>query len=269
MKKFLLVFACLASLFSVFSQEKESVYDKISREEAVKIVKSRKIHKSKDDPQEKIPIKLPERNKQAEEEEELEKIAEDHPSLKGFLDTLEDHGLDNVASLSIDYTLRNLDNHGFGIDLKLEKKLLKFLSVRGNVSLQTQVDSSSDTNCLGWNGGLNVCGYPFCKGLEWLYGGVGLEVDYFSYDASNNMVNEKNDLVLSIVPSIGWKQFFFRNIMIDVTLGYKCVVANTNNFDSNMNYVNSGFQVSIGYSIMWNRALRHFITDYILINPEK
>ena len=260
---FLFSFACL------FSDElKENIQkEKTVLTEAEKIVRSRKINKNSEDPPEIIPIDFVSQ-KLNEENDEIYYLYDEHPSIINFFNSLEDHGLDEIFSFNMNYMLQNFDKHVFGFQINYERQIFQFLSGKSEISLKTNNDSDLDINCFVFSLSLSSYVYPFNKGLEWLYMGFGFGFDFITYSGSNSLYNWINDAGFSIIPVVGWKQYVTKNFMFDFSIGYKFLFSRTENYDNNLKHMASGFQFSFGIKIMWNRILRNFIKNFVLIDLE-
>ncbi|MBQ5998216.1 MAG: hypothetical protein IJL70_01950 [Treponema sp.] len=178
-------------------------------------------------------------------------------------DKLPNHALSHLFSFDLGYTLTSWQNNGWGIGCNYEQKIWRYFSIRGTLATQTIKIGKSDTWSTGYETDLNFFCYPFGKGLEWLYLGCGGGSDFLFY--SGDKVPETNfDIIFSVTPSIGWKQIFFKNFMIDTNVGYRFIIDNTNNYEDSDELVRSGIQVGIRVHIFWRKLLKSFIDNRIL-----
>lgn len=261
---FIIIFSISAQIFSenvlTSANSENPTIEKIT--EAEKIVKSRKINKTSEDPVGIIPINF-EKLKIEKQTDEFFISSDEHPSLAKFVNSLKDKGLDNIFSINFNYFILNFHKHVFGFALHYENKLNDFFSLRTKFSLETQNISDLNLNSIIYDLSLFGFFYPFCKGLEFLYAGAGFGLNYITYSGSNSIYSGLNDIGLSIIPSVGWKQYLTKNFMIDFSFGYKFLFSQTENYYENLKYLNSGFQFNIGFQIMWNRLIGKFIKDFV------
>ncbi|MDE5898336.1 MAG: hypothetical protein K2H09_03605 [Treponemataceae bacterium] len=80
---------------------------------------------------------------------------------------------------------------------------------------------------------------------------------------SDQLPNPPEDIVVSLLPMIGWKQIAFRNFMLDFQFGYKFIIQNSNRFADNADYVNSGFSLGVKITILWRRLLGELFSRHI------
>ncbi len=262
MRKFLVLIFMPFFFFSAFCED-----SKKELTESQKIVKSRKINKTEEDPEEKVPINFEQKEKKIKktDEEKLNEVKVEHPKMTGFVDSLIDHGLNNIFSISFDYMIANFQSQVFGFKINFEQKINRFLSGKTNFSLQTQPIGSTDSNVpIVYNFSLWLLTYPFCKGLEFLYFGVGFGTDFIIYAGSNTFSGTYNDVGLGIIPTIGWKQYISRFFMLDIGVGYNFLLSRTENYPENEKHLVSGFRFIFGFKIMWKRLIGNFLSDYIL-----
>lgn len=178
-------------------------------------------------------------------------------------DKLPNHSLSHLFSMDLGYTLTGWRNNGWGIGFNYEQKIWRYFSMRGTLATQTIKIGESDTWCNGYETDLNFFCYPFGKGLEWLYLGCGAGTDMLFY--SGEEAPETNfDIIFSVTPSIGWKQIFFKNFMVDLSVGYRFIIDNTNNYEDSETLIRSGFQVGVKFNIFWRKLLKSFIDNRIL-----
>lgn len=178
-------------------------------------------------------------------------------------DKLPNHSLSHLFSMDLGYTLTGWKNNGWGIGCNYEQKIWRYFSMRGTLATQTIKIGDSDTWCNGYETDLSFFCYPFGKGLEWLYAGCGAGTDMLFY--SGDDAPETNfDIIFSVMPSIGWKQIFFKNFMVDLSVGYRFIIDNTNNYEDSETLIRSGFQVGVKFNIFWRKLLKSFIDNRIL-----
>lgn len=176
--------------------------------------------------------------------------------LPPFVHKLEDHGLSHIFALDLGYDFLNFTNTGFAIGANFEQKFFSYASLKTGLNIKR--DRIPDSNLTISSIGLNLTGlvYPFGKGLEWLYLGCGIGTDFQTYSGSGKLPSPAEDIVVSVIPTIGWKQMLWKMVMIDVGFGYKKIVQNSNRYADNADYVKSGIQYGVKFQIMWSRLIK-------------
>ena len=159
----------------------------------------------------------------------------------------------SLLSLDLGYALTGLMNQGGGIGLNYEKKLVNWLSAKGNVGHMTFLTGIDDVYCTSVNLSLFLFYYPFGSGLDKLYAGVGTGCDFMNYFGSGELPPDTEDKLINLTPRIGWKFNALRFLMIDISAGYKFIIFGSDNYNDIKDYVNTGFQFGINFLIFFNK----------------
>lgn len=150
-----------------------------------------------------------------------------------------------IFLLDFNYTITGFMNHGWGLGLKYEQKILNDVSVRSGFGHMTFKTTYEDAWCATAGFALFVNFYPFDKGLEGPYLGAGGGFDFLGYFASDTLPENARNEIISVIPMIGWKQTVTKAFFIDAYLGYKIPISDRGPFDGAENYINKGFQYGI------------------------
>jgi hypothetical protein len=161
-------------------------------------------------------------------------------------------GRDNLFSLDLSYTLISLQNQGWGIGLNYEKKLFDHISIMGNLGHMTFLTGIKDVYCTSVHFSIFANYYPFGNGLDKLYISVGNGCDFMNYFGSGELPTNALDTLIHITPKIGWKFNIFNYFMIDISAGYKFLIASTQNYNEIEKYVNSGLCFGLSFKILFD-----------------
>ena len=173
-------------------------------------------------------------------------------------DKLPNHSLKHIFSFDLTYTLTGWRNNGWGIGMNYEQKIWRYFSVKGQIgTTTTQISNSSDW-CTGIRTDLTVFCYPFGKGLEWLYVGCGYGADFLFYNTEDTS-SASYDILTCLIPTIGWKQIYFKKFMTDINVGYRFIITNTEHFEDNEDLITSGIQVGFKIKVFWNQILKSLV----------
>ena len=162
---------------------------------------------------------------------------------------------DNLFSLDLSYSLSSFLNQGWGLGLNYEKKLFDFLSVKGNVGHMTFLTGIEDVYSTSVSMSVFFNYYPLSNGIDKLYIGVGNGCDFMNYFGKGYLPPD-GDTLIHITPQLGWKFNLLPFLMIDVSIGYKFIIASTQNYNEIKNYVNPGFRFGQNFSIFLNKIKR-------------
>jgi len=160
-------------------------------------------------------------------------------------------GRDNMLSLDLSYALTGLLHQGGGIGLNYEKKIIDWLSVKGNVGHMTFLTGIDDVYSTSVNLSLFLFYYPFSNGLDKFYAGMGNGCDFMNYFGSGKLPPTTKDSLIYITPRIGWKFNVLKYLMIDVSSGYKYIVSDSQNYKDIKNYLNTGFQFGVSFLMLF------------------
>jgi hypothetical protein len=161
--------------------------------------------------------------------------------------------IDHLLSLDLAYSVTGLMNQGWGIGLSYEKKILKFLSVKGTFGHMTFLTDIEDVYCTSVNISLFVNYYPFGNGLDKLYIGLGNGCDFMNYFGNGEAPPDKEDILIFLTPRAGWKFNIVEYVMIDISAGYKFIVVDAYNYSEIKRYTNAGTQFGLGFKIFFKK----------------
>ena len=156
-------------------------------------------------------------------------------------------------SLDLSYSLTSILNHGLGIGINYERSLLDYLSIKGNFGHMTLTTSIDDVYSTSVHISLYVNYYPLGGGLDKLYISAGGGCDFMNYFGKGNLPPTTQDILIHITPQLGWKFNVLRFLIIDVSVGYKYLIYETQNYEDIRDFVNSGFNFGLGFKILFNQ----------------
>ena len=164
--------------------------------------------------------------------------------------------IDNLLSLDLSYAFTGLLNQGWGLGLNYEKKLLDFLSIKGNLGHMTFSTGIKNVYNTSVSISLFANYYPLSSGLDKLYVGFGGGSDFMNYFGSGELPPDSQDTLIHITPQLGWKFHVIRFLMIDVSTGYKFIISDTENYKQIKDYINTGFRFGLGFNILFGEILK-------------
>jgi hypothetical protein len=160
--------------------------------------------------------------------------------------------IDSLFSLDISYSLTSLLNHGWGIGLNYERKLIDYFSLKGNFGHMTFLTGIKDVYCTSVHLSLFANYYPLGNGFDKLYIGVGNGCDFMNYFGGGELPNTNQDILIHITPQIGWKFRPLNFLMIDVSTGYKFIITGKENYTEIKEYINDGFRFGLNIMLLFN-----------------
>ena len=163
---------------------------------------------------------------------------------------------DYAFYLDLSYSLTGFQNHGWGIGLTYERKLLDHFSGEGNLGHMTFLTDIENVYSTSVSLSLFANYYPLSRNLDKLYIGAGNGCDFMHYFGKGKLPPSAKDIIIHITPRIGWKFHIFSFLMIDLSAGYKFIVSNTQNHREIKNYVNPGFRFGFDFMIFLNTGKR-------------
>ena len=158
-----------------------------------------------------------------------------------------------IFSFDLSYSLISLLNHGWGIGLNYERSLFDYLSLKGNFGHMTFATNIRDIYCTSVHISLFANCYPLRGGLDKLYVGIGNGCDFMNYFGSGKLPISNQDILIHLTPQTGWKFKVIDFSMIDISLGYKFIIADSQNYFENRNYINDGFRLGINFLLFFNK----------------
>jgi hypothetical protein len=160
---------------------------------------------------------------------------------------------DNLLFLDFSYTQTGFMNQGWGIGLNYEKKLVDFLSVKGNLGHMTFLTGIEEVYSTSVDLSLYFNYYPLSNGLDKLYLGIGGGCDFMNYFGKGELPPTKKDTLIHVTPLLGWKFNIFSFLLVDLFVGYKFLVVDAQNYREIKNYLNPGFRYGIDFLIFLNK----------------
>lgn len=139
----------------------------------------------------------------------------------------------DILSFDLGYLGTGLRNNGWGLGLSYEAALLPRLAVKGSFSHMTLKPSGAGMTVTTVGLQLETLCYPFARGLDWLYVGGGCGTDFIMYSGGALADGEQNDVLITLLGEIGWKQNFFDYVMADAFIGYRLPLNDGDNAFSN------------------------------------
>jgi len=167
-----------------------------------------------------------------------------------------DDDIDYLLSLDISYALSNLPKQGWGIGVNYEKRLFNHLSVKGNFGHMTFLTGIKDVYCTSVHLSAFVNYYPMGNGLDKSYIGIGIGSDFMNYFGKGEKPDNNEDILVHLTPQTGWKFLVLPYLMIDVSVGYKFIIAGTQNYDEISKYVHPGVRFGLNFYLFFSRLQR-------------
>jgi hypothetical protein len=162
-------------------------------------------------------------------------------------------GIDHLLGLDLAYSLTGALNHGWGIGLSYEEKITRFLSVKGTFGHMAFLTGIEDMYCASVHISLFANYYPFGNGLDKLYIGLGNGCDFMNYFGGEEVPPDAEDVLISFTPRTGWKFFAGNRIMLDISAGYKLVIADASHYHEVKKYTGAGPQFGLGFKIFFKK----------------
>jgi hypothetical protein len=164
--------------------------------------------------------------------------------------------IDRLFSLDLGYSLTGFTHSGWGVGIHYEHKLLDFFSLKGGIGHMTFLTGQDDVYCTSVNMSLFANYYPLGSGLDKAYIGVGCSGDFMNYFGKGALPDTPEDTLISIIPIVGWKWRVLKPLILDVSVGYKAVLQDAENYGSIKDYVNAGWQFGLGFKILFAEMKR-------------
>lgn len=156
---------------------------------------------------------------------------------------------DNLLALDLSYSLTSLLNHGWGVGLNYERNIFDFFSFKGNFGHMTFLTSINNVYCTSVHISLFANYYPLGGGLDKSYIGIGNGCDFMNYFGNGELPDNNQDILIHITPQTGWKFKVMEYLMIDVSIGYKFIISDTQNYRKIKDYVNDGLRFGLNFHI--------------------
>jgi hypothetical protein len=166
----------------------------------------------------------------------------------------EKDGIDHLVSLDLSYSLTGLLNQGWGMGLGGEKKIAGWLSVKGTFGHMTFLTGIDDVYCTSAHISMFLNYYPLSKGLDKLYISIGNGCDFMHYFGGGDLPDPPEDTLIHLTPKLGWKVLVRPWLMLDISAGYKFIIAGSENYRNIRDYTDTGFQFGLGFKIFLNKA---------------
>jgi hypothetical protein len=165
-----------------------------------------------------------------------------------FAETNTDDNTTHQLSVDINYLIAGMLNQGGGLGVKYETKVYSnYFSLKGSLGHMLFKTGIKDVYCASVNMSLFINYYPF-GGLDKLYLGIGNGCDFMNYFGSGKLPTEGGDTLVFLTSIAGYK-FNFKPISIGVSVGYKFIIAGSDNYENIEHYVNNGIQLGLGFNL--------------------
>jgi hypothetical protein len=161
--------------------------------------------------------------------------------------------IDSLFSLDLSYALTGVLSQGGGIGLNYERKLFDYLALKGNFGHMTFSTGIKNVYCTSVHLSLFANYYPLGGGLDKSYIGIGTGCDFMNYFGKGELPNTNQDALVHITPQTGWKFRVTDFLMIDVSVGYKFIITNEQNYAEIKKYVNDSFRLGFNIMILFNQ----------------
>ena len=162
-----------------------------------------------------------------------------------------------ILTLDLGYLGTGLKNNGWGAGLKYEAEIFRYFSIRPGFSHMTLFPKDRDYHIITVGISLELLYYPFGRGLDWLYLGVGQNCDFIMYTGGSMQGSKEKDTAINLYPQIGWKQNFLDYVMADIFVNYKIYLNENELHPAAQNILQKGFQygIKIQFNLpkIWNR----------------
>ena len=165
---------------------------------------------------------------------------------------------DSQFSLDFSYALTGILNQGWGIGLNYERRLFEHFSTKGNFGHMTFLTGINDVYNTSVSISLFMNYYPLgiSNGLDKLYFGAGGGCDFMNYFGSGELPPTSKDTLIHITPLAGWKFHVLKFLIIDVSTGYKFIIADSDNYSRIKDYVNTGLRFGLDFKILLKEIKR-------------
>jgi len=159
----------------------------------------------------------------------------------------------SMLSLDLSYSLTSILSHGWGVGLNYERSIFDYLSLKGNFGHMTLTTGIDDVFCTSVHISIFIFFYPLGSGLDKLYIGVGNGCDFMNYFGKGNLPPTTQDILIHVTSQLGWKFNVLKFLIIDISIGYKFIITETQNYINISDYVNTGFNFGLGFKILFNQ----------------
>ena len=157
----------------------------------------------------------------------------------------------SVLSFDLGWFIHGLTNNGVALGVNYERLIVPHFSLRGAAGTMFFNVSALDAYAADVSISLYANWYPLSRMLDKLYVGVGATVDFVCYFGGRTLPDPSEDALVSITPTIGWKQNIANAVVLDFFGGYSFIVFDTQRFHDAGEYIRSGIQLGIRFKILW------------------
>jgi len=158
----------------------------------------------------------------------------------------------NLFSLDFSYSITSLLNYGWGAGFNYERILNEHFSLKGNFGHMTLSTGIKNIYCTSVHISFFANYFPF-GGLDKLYFVAGTGCDFMNYFGSGDLPSTAGDILIHVTPKMGWKINLLKFLKIDLSIGYKFIITETQNYENIEDFVNAGFIYGIGFKILFNQ----------------
>lgn len=159
--------------------------------------------------------------------------------------------VESVLSFDLGWLIHGLANNGVALGLNYERLVVPHFSLRTTVGAMLLNVSALDACALDFSISLYANWYPLSRMLDKLYVGVGAIADFMYYFLGAGLPSPPMDALISVMPTIGWKQNIANVVVLDFYGGYSFLAFNTQRFHGADDYIRSGVQLGIRFKILW------------------
>lgn len=193
----------------------------------------------------------PQKTQQTQNSESQQEIPLPQPKTSFFNSQNFNFKEKRIFSLDTAYLLSGLKNNGWGLGLAYEQLVIPFLSIKGDFSHTTIFPTSYDATITTVGISLNTFYYPFNKGLNFLYIGLGCRTDFLIYSGDDVSSDHKKDSLIRLAPQIGWKQSIYDYVLIDIYYSYRFSVLSNDlpNFVTDITNNGNGFGIKLKFNL--------------------
>ena len=156
----------------------------------------------------------------------------------------------SVLSFDLGWLMHGLANNGLALGMNYERLVVPHFSLRGTAGAMFFSIPAMDAYSV--DAALSLCAnwYPFSDMLDKLYAGIGVTADLLYYFGGDSLPDPPVDAIISLAPTIGWKQNIANIIVLDFFGSYSFLVFSIQRFRSE-EYIRNGFQIGARFKILW------------------
>lgn len=150
-------------------------------------------------------------------------------------------------SFDTSFLMTSLKNHGWGLGINYEVQLFDYFSIKPAFSHTTIFPEESDGAVKTVGVDLSVNFYPFNRGLDWLYIGIGNGCEFIMTKENEN----DDDSTIRLFPIAGWKQSYGDLLYSEIFCCYNYLLHESESSD----YAKNGFEYGIKLKLNLKKIL--------------